>query len=132
MNTALGSMVADAGHHNTLLDVGSTPTPTPNGKGSPLKRPKTKHQNNMSTDKVYIGSGRIIKTKMGELPKISLSSTDLDTLRQHLNERGWVNLVMKAKKTPVEGKPTHYLEVDMWKAGEGITAETNTSDDLPF
>jgi len=89
----------------------------------------------MSTDKVYIGSGRIIKTKMGELPKISLSSTDLDTLRQHLNERGWVNLVMKAKKTPVEGKPTHYLEVDMWKAGDSPSADMttfNTSDDLPF
>lgn len=86
----------------------------------------------MNTEKVYIGSGRIIKTKLGELPKISLSEQDLDKLRMHLNERGWVNLVMKAKQNPQEGKPTHYLEVDMWKAESSNGNFAPQKDDLPF
>jgi len=65
-------------------------------------------------DKVFIGSGKIIPTKFGELTKISFSESDIDKLKANLTN-GWVNLVVKEKKDKVEGKPTHYLEVDNWK-----------------
>ena len=35
----------------------------------------------------------------------------------------FVNLEVKEKKEPAEGKPTHYLEIDTWKpsAKEGLS-----------
>ncbi len=63
---------------------------------------------------IYCGSGRIIKTKHGELPKLSFSESDLKTLKQNL-DKGWVNCVMKEKRNKTDGKPTHYLELDQWK-----------------
>jgi hypothetical protein len=67
--------------------------------------------------KVYGGNAKKIQTKFGEMWKVSQSRKDLDTLLKYLNENDseWVNLVLKEKQEKVEGKPTHYLEVDDWK-----------------
>ena len=83
-------------------------------------------------DKIFCGNAKIINTKYGELTKISFSEKDLDALRSNL-DNGWVNCVLKAKKEPVEGKPTHYLEVDNWKpeVQEPGTIESGKND-LPF
>jgi hypothetical protein len=72
-------------------------------------------------EKIYAGSGKIITTKYGELTKISLSRKDVNTLTDYLNDNDteWVNLVLKEKQNKVEGKPTHYLEVDEWKPTGG-------------
>lgn len=100
-------------------------------------------------DKIYCGNARFIKTTFGELLKISLSASDLEKLQNNL-ANGWVNAVVKAKKEPAEGKPTHYLEIDTWKSEDKGAAPAqaqqpaaqNTSpapasastgdDDLPF
>jgi len=91
------------------------------------------------TDKVFCGNAKIIITQYGEMTKISFSKDDLDKLMQNL-ENGWVNTVLKEKKTKIEGKPTHYLEVDNWKP-EAKQAVQNTvqqpiqddlDDSLPF
>lgn len=67
------------------------------------------------SDKIYVGSGKVVKTNFGELTKLSFSEEDINKMRQNLNERGYVNLVLKQKQNPMEGKPTHYMEVDTWK-----------------
>lgn len=67
------------------------------------------------SDKIYVGSGKVVKTNFGELTKLSFSEEDLQKMKMNLNERGYVNLVLKQKQNPVEGKPTHYMEVDNWK-----------------
>jgi hypothetical protein len=67
--------------------------------------------------KIYGGNAKIIQTKFGEMTKISQSRSDLEKLLAYLNanDSEWVNLVLKEKQEKVEGKPTHYLEVDDWK-----------------
>lgn len=67
--------------------------------------------------KIYGGNAKKIQTKFGEMIKISQSRNDLEKLLAYLNanDTEWVNLVMKEKQEKVEGKATHYLEVDEWK-----------------
>lgn len=67
--------------------------------------------------KIYSGNAKIIETKFGLMAKISQSRSDLEKLLKYLNDNDleWVTQVLKEKITKVEGKPTHYLEVDEWK-----------------
>lgn len=69
------------------------------------------------SDKIYCGSGKIVTTQYGDLTKISFHKEDLNKMVKYIQENGgdWVNLVLKEKKEPQEGKPTHYLEIDTWK-----------------
>jgi len=94
--------------------------------------------------KIYGGNAKIIQTKFGEMTKISQSRSDLEKLLAYLNtnDTEWVNLVLKEKQEKVEGKPTHYLEVDDWKPvqlankNEGNFRPTEKriveNDNLPF
>ena len=90
-------------------------------------------------EKIFCGNGKIIITQFGEMVKISFSEKDLKTMLANL-EKGWINTVLKAKKTVVEGKPTHYLEVDKWKADGSLgrvqekQMQSNEPEesDLPF
>lgn len=75
------------------------------------------------SEKIYAGNGKEVQTKFGKLLKLSFSKNDLETLTSQLNN-GWVNCVVKEKQTKVEGKPTHYLEVDLWKPKEGSAGTT--------
>jgi len=88
------------------------------------------------TDKLFCGSGKEQQTKFGKMLKISFSKKDLDMLNSQLNN-GWVNCVVKEKKDKVEGKPTHYLEIDLWKPKEGAAGTTvnpvvSNTNDMPF
>lgn len=84
-------------------------------------------------EKIFCGSAKIIKTQYGELTKLLLSESDLDILRKNLS-KGWVNAVVKEKQNKVEGKPTHYLEIDNWKpeAKDSFQPIVNETDDMPF
>jgi hypothetical protein len=90
----------------------------------------------MENEKVFCGNGKVITTQYGEMTKISFSAQDLEKLQANL-ENGWVNTVLKAKKEPVEGKPTHYLEVDKWRPSGDSTPKQNGApkeeeSDFPF
>jgi len=92
----------------------------------------------MSQEKVFCGSGKIIKTKHGDLTKVSFSEADLQKMLDNLSN-GWINTVLKEKKVKVDGKPTHYLEIDFWKPTEVSnqninkkSTEISEGDDLPF
>jgi hypothetical protein len=88
--------------------------------------------------KIYGGNAKIIQTKFGEMTKISQSRSDLEKLIAYLNtnDTEWVNLVLKEKQEKVEGKPTHYLEVDDWKpvqvANKPLEKRIDETDTLPF
>lgn len=66
---------------------------------------------------IYAGTAKLVATKFGEMTKVSFNRTDLEKLTKYLNDNDteWINLVIKEKKEKVEGKPTHYLQVDEWK-----------------
>ena len=68
-------------------------------------------------EKIYGGNAKIVQTKFGQMTKISQSRSDLEKLLKYLNDNDleWVSQVIKEKPQKVEGKPTHYLEVDEWK-----------------
>jgi hypothetical protein len=88
---------------------------------------------------IFCGSAKIINTKYGNLTKVSFSQKNIDTLQANM-ANGWINLVIKEKKTKVDGKPTHYLEVDSWKKEETKTETpkevlsqvADNFNDLPF
>ena len=67
------------------------------------------------SDKIFVGKVEKKQTQYGELTKISLNTTDLDKIKENMNEKGWVNIVMKDGKN---GNP--YLQIDNWKpSGSG-------------
>lgn len=86
-------------------------------------------------EKIFCGNGKIINTQYGEMTKISFSKKDLETMLDNL-DNGWINTVLKEKKNKVEGKPTHYLEVDTWKPEAKAEAPQATEEiddsSLPF
>ena len=71
-------------------------------------------------DKIYCGSGKIVSGKFGKIIKISLSTDDLAKIEQYKrdNNLNWVNLELKEKREPQQGKPTHYLVIDTWKPND--------------
>ena len=75
--------------------------------------------------KTFVGSAKIVTTKFGELTKVSFSEQDIETLKSCLI-KGWVNCLIKEKKNKVEGKATHYLEIDNWKPTEPFKKENET------
>lgn len=85
--------------------------------------------------KKFCGSAKIITTQFGPLTKGSFNQSDLKVLTDNLNEKGWVNWVIKEKKEKVEGKPTHYIEIDDYKPmSENQVNPVNNdfTNDLPF
>ena len=62
------------------------------------------------SDKVFVGKGEKKQTKYGDLVKFGFTEKDLDTMKQHMSEKGWVNIVIKDGKN---GQP--YAEIDTWK-----------------
>lgn len=97
--------------------------------------------------KIFAGSGKVISTQYGQMTKLSFSRSDLQKLMDYCDSdgNGWVNLDLKEKKDKIEGKPTHYCEVNQYKGnGTGQTpkamnqspdnsfAQNDTKDELPF
>lgn len=82
-------------------------------------------------DKIYCGSGRVISGKFGDIIKISMHREDIVKIIAHMKseQSDWINLEMKEKKEPQQGKPTHYIQVDTWKPSE---KKTEVDDSDPF
>ena len=87
------------------------------------------------SEKIYCGSAKEIQTKYGPMMKLSLSSSDIEKMQANL-DNGWVNVKLLEKREKVEGKPTHYLEVDTWKPDPNQRREpqpeVDGNSDLPF
>lgn len=81
------------------------------------------------SDKIFCGSRRIITTKYGELTKMSFNEKDVETLKNNL-KNGWVNVVVKEKQNKIEGKPTHYVEVDTFEPNKSVSSATPITDSM--
>lgn len=68
----------------------------------------------MSDEKIYVGNAKKITTQYGELMKLSITAEDIEKMQQNLSN-GWINIVVKERRSPSAGGMTHYLEVDTWK-----------------
>ena len=44
------------------------------------------------SEKIFIGKIQVKDTQYGEIIKVGFSEKDLETLAEHKNERGWVNI----------------------------------------
>ena len=81
--------------------------------------------------KIFAGSGKVIQTQYGQMTKLSFSRSDLQKLMDYCDSdgNGWVNLDLKEKKEKIEGKPTHYCEVNQYKGtGTGQTPKAMNQD----
>lgn len=58
-------------------------------------------------NKVFFGKVDKKQTQYGELIKLGFSKDDLIKMQQNLNEKGWINIVLKTNK---DGKS--YMEKD--------------------
>lgn len=92
----------------------------------------------MSEEKIYCGNAKIVNTKFGEITKGSMSKNDINTIVKYMNDNKleWVNFEILPKKSPEQGKPTHYIKINTWKPGKSSNndnkQENKLSDDLPF
>ena len=93
------------------------------------------------SEKIYAGSGKIINTPYGEMPKITFHKDNINTIVKYMkdNNSDFCTLVMKQKREIQEGKPTHYLEIDQWKPKDDYYSENGgekvnevEDDDVPF
>jgi len=94
------------------------------------------------SEKIYCGNAKIRKTNFGDQMQISLSKDDINKIVGYVKSEklDWVNINVKEKREAVEGKPTHYLEIDTWKPDpnfkkeerKAVILKDTTNDDLPF
>jgi len=93
-------------------------------------------------EKIYCGNAKIRTTQFGDVTQLSLSTDDINKIVGHMKSEKltWVNINVKEKREPVQGKPTHYLEVDTWKPdpnykqddGVKLNSQEAEGDALPF
>jgi len=95
-------------------------------------------------EKIYCGNAKIVKTQFGEMTKLSLHKDDINKIVKFMKDGNldWCNIVVKEKQNKVEGKPTHYLEIDDWKPAQEAAQQQPVQqpqqttqpepDDLPF
>ena len=69
----------------------------------------------MSNEKIYVGGAKEKNGNFGVFHSISFSAQDLETLKQNLNSKGYVNLVMNQRRTPSQYGQTHSLTIDTWE-----------------
>lgn len=69
----------------------------------------------MSKDTIFCGSGKAIQTQYGELLKLSIGPKDLETITANVNEKGWINLLVRKRKEAGKYGETHSICVDQWK-----------------
>ena len=80
----------------------------------------------------YINS---IKVKPGKYGlKVSAKLEDLIAeLKQHVNEKGYINLDFKPRKEPGKYGESHSVTVDEWRPGPTIGGHSSATDfDIPF
>ena len=89
-------------------------------------------------DKVFVGSAKKRTGTYGEFFSVSFSKKDYETMAEHLNEKGYVNLVMNERKEVGKYGDTHSLSIDTFVPKSSVVSElrkkSDTIDvsDIPF
>jgi hypothetical protein len=63
--------------------------------------------------KTYV-SWMSCKAKMGQFWEFFNISLNLETLKQYVNEKGYVNVVMSKRREPWQYWETHYFTLNEW------------------
>jgi len=87
------------------------------------------------SEKIYVGNGKKKEAKFGDIIKLSFSEADLDTLKQNLNERGYVNLDCCERKQIDKYGNSHYMTIDNWEPDPNYGPKGGSDDDggdIPF
>ena len=88
------------------------------------------------SEKIYVGSGKVIETKYGDLMKVSLSKDDINTIASWMkeNNESWVNLNVSERRSPSDKGQTHSVTIDTWKpdSKKAGGAQEEEDDLLPF
>jgi len=79
----------------------------------------------------WIGSVHIKPTENGDMYKVGFNTEHLEMLKQHLNERGWTNIVVATKR---DGNGGAWIDEYVPKSkGDSAAAPVNGGEsDLPF
>jgi hypothetical protein len=93
-------------------------------------------------DKIYCGSAKIITTQYGEMYKGSMHRDDISKVLAWMDENNseWFNFAILEKRDKIEGKPTHYMQLDEWKPNkpniediqDKVAIPEPDGSDLPF
>ena len=69
------------------------------------------------SDKIYVGNGKVKEWPSGDKSMVlGFSEADVETMRQHLNDKGWVNVIInKSKKDADDGSARYYGTIDTWQ-----------------
>jgi hypothetical protein len=65
-----------------------------------------------NTKPTYVGRIEKKETQYGEIIKVGLNEEHIETLKNSINDRGWVNLVIKSR----DGKS--WMQIDTYKPKE--------------
>jgi hypothetical protein len=88
------------------------------------------------SDKKYL-NGIILKSKETQYGQLLTGSIKVDELIKELQQnqdKGWVNITIKERRTPSEKGVTHSVEIDTWKPTQQASATPAYAEDndLPF
>jgi len=78
------------------------------------------------SDKVYLGSGKVVQTQHGPMLKFAFCQDDINKLQNNMNQQGWVNVNVGKKRDPVQGKPTHYMKINDWQPDQNQGGQQGT------
>lgn len=84
----------------------------------------------MSTQKNYVGNGKKLSTKFGEIINVSLKLTDLQKI---VNEKGYVNItITEMKQADKYGNTLTAYENDYKPQPKTTNANEDIDQSLPF
>lgn len=66
-------------------------------------------------EKIYFGSVKAVSTQYGEMWNIGFSSSDLEKMKENINEAGFVNLTMTKRKELGKHGQTHSISLNPYK-----------------
>jgi hypothetical protein len=79
----------------------------------------------------WVGSTHVKQTQYGDMYKVGLNAEHLEMLKQHLNDKGWVNIMVASKK---DGNGSSWIDEYVPQGGgNSAPAPVNGGEsDLPF
>jgi len=66
------------------------------------------------SDRVYVGNGKAMETKYGQILNMIMSEEDVKRIQDSL-KNGWVDVEVKKRKEPSKTGFTHYMEVNTFE-----------------
>ena len=69
-------------------------------------------------ENLYVGTGKLVNSQNGRFIKLSFKAEDLQQMLQHVNENGWMSVVLSPRQNPSANGATHYMKIDTWQPNQ--------------